>query len=175
MELHETIQRRHSYRGPYAHDPVPRETLRLIAEAGLKAPSGMNAQAVSLVIVDDPGVVGELTAILDKPRLDPVPAYIVCAIDETPSIRDMNFGVEDCAAAVENMLLTITARGLASVWLDGCLRAEARAERIATLLNIPATLTVRVVLPVGVPEERHEPKDKKPFAERAWFNRYGGK
>ena len=38
----ELILARHSYRGKYRPDPVPREDLTAIMEAGLAAPSGCN-------------------------------------------------------------------------------------------------------------------------------------
>ena len=49
--------KRHSYRGPFRDEPVPREHLRRIVEAGLLAPSGENAQTTTFVIVDDPAIV----------------------------------------------------------------------------------------------------------------------
>ena len=78
-----------------------------------------------------------------------------------------------CAAAVENMLLAITALGLGAVWVDGWLRVEGRAERIGELLGIPSGKVVRVILPVGVPAKQGRRAQKLPFSERAWFNRYG--
>ena len=44
---------RRSYRGKYKNQPVPREDLQKILEAGLAAPSGCNKQTTSLICVDD--------------------------------------------------------------------------------------------------------------------------
>ena len=49
MDVIEAIKTRHSYRGEYLPDPVPREDLVTIMEAGLAAPSGCNMQTTSLV------------------------------------------------------------------------------------------------------------------------------
>lgn len=54
MDLFEAVARRHSYRGPYTDQPVPREDLRKIVQAGIQAPSGRNEQTTSFVIIDDP-------------------------------------------------------------------------------------------------------------------------
>ena len=89
-------------------------------------------------------------------------------------MRDISFAAEDCAASVENMLLAITALGYASVWLDGVLRCENKAARIGQLLGVPAGRTVRILLPLGVAAEPGVQKEKLPFDQRAWFNRYGG-
>lgn len=170
MDVFETIRTRHSYRGPYDSAVVPREDLRSIVEAGLAAPSGCNAQSTMFVIADDPETVAEITRILDKPYLSDVPAYIACVTDPSPVYNGLEFSVEDCAAAVQTMLLAITALGYASVWLDGYLRAEGRADALARLLHVPPEKSVRVVLPVGKPLEQHEPREKKPFEERACWN-----
>ncbi len=47
-----------------------------------------------------------------------------------------SFQVEDCAAAVENMLLAITALGYATVWIDGWLRVEDRGETIGEMIGL---------------------------------------
>ena len=61
------IQIRTSYRGRYEPEPVPREDLRKIMEAGLAAPSGCNKQTVSLIAVDDPALLARLKAAIDPP------------------------------------------------------------------------------------------------------------
>ena len=71
------------------------------------------------------------------------------------------------------MLLAITALGYATVWLDGVLRLESVAERLAELLAVPKDRIVRIALPLGVPVESCQQKEKLPFDQRAWFNQYG--
>jgi nitroreductase len=171
LELFETIAARHSYRGEFKQDAVPREDLLKIVQAGVHAPSACNEQVASFVIVDDLKLVRQIAAIIGKPVCQSARAMIVCVADPRSVFADVSFAEEDCAAAVENMLLAITALGYATVWLDGALRAEDRAAKIAKLLNVPAGHVVRVVLPLGVPVEPICQREKKPFAERAWFNR----
>jgi nitroreductase len=90
-------------------------------------------------------------------------------LDATPG-KDFRFGVEDYAAAMQNMPLAVTALGYATAWFDGMLRREGRADKVGALLGVPSSRVVRVVLPVGVPAEPVAQREKKPFAERAWFN-----
>ena len=52
MNVISAIRNRHSYRGKYKSDPVPREDLIQIMEAGLAAPSGCNKQTTSLICVE---------------------------------------------------------------------------------------------------------------------------
>ncbi len=175
MELFEAIERRHSYRGAFAAQPVPREDLARIVQAGIRAPSGYNGQSTSFVIVDEPSLAARIGAITGNATIAGAPAIIAVVMDPAaPADRDLRFGVEDYAAATENMLLAATALGYASLWFDGGLRREGRAAAVGELLGVPPQRVVRVLLPVGVPAERRQQKEKKPFAERAWFNRWGG-
>ncbi len=177
MELFETIAKRHSYRGPFRDEPVPLEHLRKIVEAGLLAPSGENAQTTTFVIVDDPVKVQAVASMPYNKAMQQAKAYIACVVDKHPAsvYENMTFQTEDCAAAVENILLAVTALGYATVWIDGWLRVNGHAETIGRLLNVPDDKVVRVILPIGTPAREVVSKAvKKPFDERAWFNQYGG-
>jgi nitroreductase len=176
MDLFTAIAERHSYRGAFREQPVPRDDLRKIVQAGLAAPSGNNAQTTLFVIVDDPEVVRQIGAMHEKnTAVEQARAFIACIVDAAPqpAWKGHSFQVEDCAAAVENMLLAITGLGYASVWIDGWLREDERADKIGKLLGLPEGKIIRVLLPVGVPAEVYKRPEKKPFEERAWFNRYG--
>lgn len=173
MDVFEAIGKRHSYRGEYGEEPVSRRDLEKIVDAGIRAPSGYNDQTTSFVIVDDSRLIEAIAEIVDNAGIGRAKAIIAVVMDPVGAGRDFNFGIEDYSAAVENMLIAVTALGFASVWIDGALRRESRAERIGELLGIPESLPVRVILPVGVPAERGEQRPRKPFGKRAWFNRYG--
>jgi nitroreductase len=174
MDLFEAIAKRYSYRGEFRDAPVPRKDLEKIVQAGIQAPSACNQQVASFVIVDDPGLIRSIAELLGKPACRSAKAIIVCVADRRPVYADWSFAAEDCAASVENMLLAIAALGYATVWLDGVLRVEDRAERIGKLLGVPQGHVIRIVLPVGVPLEPGHQRERLPFGQRAWFNRHGG-
>ncbi len=176
MDLFTAIDKRHSYRGPFGEKRISREELRRIVQAGIQAPSGLNAQTTSFVIVDDPDLVSQISSMhTTNTAFQQARAFIACVMDRDPQpvYQGNSFEVEDCSAAVENMLLAVTALGYATVWVDGWLRREDRADTIGSLLGIPEEKVIRVILPLGVPLEVHKQKEKKPLEERAWFNRYG--
>ncbi len=176
MDLFEAIAKRHSYRGEFLDARVPREHLTRIVEAGLKAPSGKNCQTTTFVIVDHPDLVSQIAAMSSGKAMQTAKAYIACIVNDPhiPVMGDTSFEVEDCSAAVENMLLAITAMGYASVWVDGWLRGEGRAGKIGGLLKLPQGKRIRIILPIGTPAEKLAPPPKKPFSSRAWYNACGG-
>jgi len=174
MDVFEAIEKRHSYRGDFTEAPVPRSDLQKIVEAGIRAPSAKNEQVVSFVIVDDPQLLSQIAQVVDRPVCKTAKAIIACVVDPRPVIGETSFATEDYAAAVENMLLAVTALGYATVWLDGVLRSEDKAARVAQLLGVPEGKLLRVLLPLGVAAQPGTQKEKRSFDERAWFNRYGG-
>ena len=176
MDIFEAIAKRHSYRGQFRDEMIPRADLQRIVQAGLQAPSGKNAQTTRFVIVDDADLVRQIAGMRGaNTAMRKSKAFIACIIDVNPEAvyEGHAFQVEDCAAAVENMLLAVTALGYATVWIDGWLRVKNRANTIGDLLSLPKGKIIRVILPIGVPIEAWLQKEKMPFAARAWFNGYG--
>lgn len=175
MNAIETIQSRHSYRGKYQAVPVPRRDLQIIMEAGLAAPSGCNKQTVSLIAVDDPAVLQRLHAVIDPPVGETAPAMICVLSQKIIAYRDRCFAVQDYAAAIENMLLAIKALGYESCWYEGHITDTDRIGwQMAQILGVPSEYDLVCMLPVGKPAAAIHPPKKKPFEERAWFNRFGG-
>jgi nitroreductase len=176
MDLFEAINKRHCYRGAFMDAGVSREDLEKILQAGLDAPSGKNCQTTRFVIVDDAKLLEQIGQMHPANKaMQQAKAMIACIIDTNPEAiyEGFEFQVEDCAAAVENMLLAITALGYASVWIDGWLRPENRNETIGTLLGVPENKIVRILLPIGVPTKEVRGPEKMVFNQRAWFNQYG--
>ena len=173
MDILECIQKRHSYRGAYKSTPVPREDLEKIMKAGLAAPSGCNKQTTSLVGLDDRQVLDSIMDIVKKNGFDgkKAPAGICVLTHRIPGYADVYFNIQDYSAAIENMLLAITALGYASCWVEGQVTESVETQkRIAKLLNIGEEFAVVAFLPVGVPEKEGKRPAYKPFSERAWYN-----
>jgi len=175
MDFFEVVKKRQSYRAGFSVEIIPRESLRKIVQAGLDAPSGKNAQTTEFVIIDDPVVIDEIRMLHGhNTAMQQATAYIACIIDRVPEAiyEGHSFQVEDCAAAVENMLLAISALDYETVWIDGWLRVNSHAERIGALIHLAHDKIIRVFLPIGRASESYAQPQKKAFTERAWFNRY---
>lgn len=170
-EMLNIICGRHSYRGKYKPDTVPRDKLKMIMEAGLAAPSGCNKQTTSLIAVDDPALLKKVLAVIDPPVAVTAPAVICVLTQRINAYRDRCFAVQDYSAAIENMLLMIRALGYASCWYEGHITDSDRiGDQIAAVLRVPDGYELVCLLPVGVPEDEPRAPKKKSFQERAWFN-----
>ncbi len=174
MDTMKTIAQRHSYRGKYMSDPVPRADLVKILEAGLAAPSGCNKQTTSLIAVDDPQVLAQLHSVITPPIGETAPAMICVLTERIVAYRDRCFATQDYAAAIENMLLAITALGYESVWVEGHITDQDQIGRkMADILGVPQDMELVCFLPVGRAAEDVKAPVKKAFGERAWFNGFG--
>ena len=162
---------RRSYRGKYKPDPVPREDLAAILEAGLAAPSGCNKQTTSLIAVDDPAVLEKLRSVIHPPVAETAPALICVLTQRIIAYRDRCFAVQDYSAAIENMLLMIVALGYQSCWYEGHITDTDRiGAQMAKILGVPEEYELVCMLPVGIAAEEPGMPKKKAFSERAWFN-----
>jgi len=176
MNTFEAISKRYSYRGSYKSTPVPRDDLNKILEAGLTAPSGCNRQTTSLIGLDEPELISSISDLINKNGFKGTnpPAGICILTQKIPGYNDVYFYIQDYSAAIQNMLLAITALGYASCWIEGQVTCSAETQKqISELLCIPAEYIVVGYLPVGIPEAEGKRPSYKAFNERAWFNRFG--
>lgn len=176
MEFFDVVNERCSYRGEYLSEPVPREHLIKIMEAGLTAPSGCNKQTTSLIAVDDPEVLAKIHAVIDPPLGETAPAMICVLTRRIVAYRDRCFAVQDYSAAIENMLLAISALGYHSCWVEGHITdVDAIGYQMAQILGVPDEYDLVCYLPVGKAAQECKRVRKKPFEQRAWFNSFEGK
>jgi nitroreductase len=181
MDMLNAILEHASYRGKYLATPVPRAHMQTILEAGLAAPSGCNKQTTSLIAVDDPALAKRLykaIAPCDPNEKQPVgatsPAMVCVLTRRIVAYEDRSYFIQDYAAAIQNMLLTIVALGYQSCWVEGYVTGADRLGRMmADLLGAPPEYELICYLPVGVAAEPVRRVRKKTFAERAWFNGFG--
>ncbi|RGD75669.1 nitroreductase family protein [Thomasclavelia ramosa] len=174
MNTIDTIINRHSYRGGYKQEKMPRKDLMKIVEAGLSAPSGCNKQTTSLIVVDDQDVLKKLHSVIKPPIGETAPAMICVLTRRIYAYRDKCFSVQDYSAAIENMLLAIVELGYQSCWIEGHITdLDQIGHKMAKILNVPDEYDLVAFLPVGIALEDMKPVKKIPFDQRAWFNSFG--
>ncbi len=174
MNTLEAIAARRSYRGKYESTPIPREHLTAILEAGYHAPSGCNKQTTSFIAVDDPELMAQLFTVIKKGLGKTAPAMICVLTRKVIAYADRTFYIQDYSAAIENILLAIADFGYASCWVEGHVTGTDRiGDQMANMLGVPEEYELIAYLPVGIPAEELPTIEKKPFADRAWFNGFG--
>jgi len=161
VDAFEAIRKRRSVRR-YTGDPIPREHLLQIVDAGHLAASGNNRQPWEFIIVTDRALIDQLK--VASHWMDKAAAVIAVVLDPTS-----RWWMEDGSAAVQNMLVAATALGYGSCWLEGY--TVPREEEFKILLGVPPEKRLFTLVPVGVPVEWPD-KDKKPLSSLVFWERY---
>jgi nitroreductase len=170
MDIFEAFDARYSHKEGFLPNAVPAEDLERIAKAGLAAPSGVNRQAVRLVILSNRAALAPLCAVAPTIGLETAPAAIAVLTDRAVTPADaFNFEKEDYSAATENMLLAATALGYVSLWLDSPY-FDAEKERAArAVLGASDDYRLWAVLPIGKPDGTGSRREKLPFEQRVFY------
>ena len=130
-----------------------------LIRAAMAAPSAMNQQPWEFYITEDKEILSRLAKSTPyaSPAGNATAAIIPCYYAEGLPAPQMV--LIDMAIAAENILLEAETLGLGAVML-GIAPHEDRMKAVAEILNIPDTLKVFTVIPVGYPLNKHEQEDR---------------
>ena len=149
----EAIFNRRSIR-KYTDQAVPGEYITELLEAGMCAPSAGNERPWHFIVITERSLLNGITEFHDYAQmLKQAPAAIVVCADLTCNkYPGINYCVQDCAAATQNILLAAQARGLGSCWL-GIYPREDRVAAMGRLLGLPEHIVTISAIALGYPAE----------------------
>jgi len=141
--------------------PVSAENLDKILRAGMAAPTAVNKQPWSFVVVSERKTLDALSAGLPNARgIEKAgAAIIVCGEPEKANLQSKDFAVIDASLASENILLATEALGLGGHW-TASFPYEDKMKHVRAVLGIPANIIPLNVILIGVPTGEDKPKDK---------------
>ena len=139
-EVLKTIQTRRSVK-KFKNEPVQKELLQKIAEAGIAAPSGLNMQSPIVLVVTDRQVRDELSLLnaADDPFHRQDPFYGAPAVLVVLAKKDVRKRVYDGALVMENMLLAAHSLGLGACWIHRAKETFEKAQGRAILERLGIT------------------------------------
>jgi nitroreductase len=140
---------------------VSRDLLDKIVRAGMAAPSAVNMQPWSFIVITDRKTLNTLNDGLPFAKMlgKAGAAIIVCAIPEKAYGGLKEFAVIDSTLAGENILLAAEALGLGAVW-TAVYPDEDRMNVVRKILGIPGNIIPLNVIPIGYPTGTDKPKNK---------------
>ena len=156
MKAMEALFSRRSIR-KYSAGPITEEVLREVLEAAMSAPSAGNQQPWHFIIINDRNILDQVPSFHPHSHMireAPV-AILVCG--DLKLEKHVGYWVQDCAAATENLLLAVHAKGLGAVWV-GVFPREERVEGFRKLLRMPDHVIPFSLIPVGFPAESKPPR-----------------
>lgn len=154
MSLYDLIISRRSIR-QFRPEPISRDILQNIVNAGRLAPSAANRQPLEFIVVDEKDKREQIFPCLKwagyiapegnpKPGMEPQ-AYVVVLVNT--DIREKGYEW-DSGAAIENMILAAWEKGIGSCWI-----VSMEKERVKDLLCVPDSHKVDSVVALGYPAE----------------------
>lgn len=147
-----SIFKRRSIR-KYKNQEIEKEKVKKLLEAAMNAPSAGNEQPWQYIVVDDKNLLKEMSKMspYSKMTADAPLAILVCG-DTSKEVYE-DFWVQDCSAAVQNILIEAVELGLGSVWL-GVYPLQDRVDYLKKLFNIKEEHIIPfALLPIGYPAQ----------------------
>jgi nitroreductase len=185
MKLSEAIMTRRSVR-TYRDKPVEDEKLQAVLDAVRMAPSWANMQCWRMIVVKDRSTrekISDLSYVESyfapkgyksnpsKKALAAAPVVIVLCADPAQSgvLWDQNYYLVDAGIAAQNLMLAARGQGLGTVFVG-----VYDEEKLKKLLNIPASIRIIGLLPLGYPtEEKKDGPKRKSLHEICFHEQWG--
>jgi nitroreductase len=139
----------------YTSEDVSDKFVKELLKAAMAAPSAGNQQPWDFIVIKDRAILNEIPKVHQYAQMlkeAPV-AIIVCGVLERE--KHVGYWMQDCAAAIENILIEAQFLGLGAVWL-GVYPREDRVAGLKKLLEIPENVIPIAVISIGYPAESKE-------------------
>lgn len=132
-----------------------------LLEAAMAAPSAVAKDPWEFIVVRDGAMHNRLASGLPNGQMlaDAALGIVVCGNLSRAHDRQLSYLLQDCSAAIENLLLAAHALGLGACWL-GVHPREERVAHVRSLFAIPADVIPVAVVSLGWPAESPAPRTR---------------
>ncbi len=140
---------------------VERPVIEKILAAAMSAPSACVKDPWQFYVIKNKEMLAKIADGLPNGKFLPDSAVgiIVCGDIAAAHGGELSYMLQDCSAAIENLLLAVTASGLGACWLGVHPRQE-RIDHIKSLLNLPDNIIPVSAIAVGYPEDVPSPRNR---------------
>ena len=153
------IRDRRSVRA-FRPDPVEKEKLDAILDAGRWAPSGKNTQPWRFVVVESAAKRAELAKLVtQRNMIGTAPVTLAILLDRRAGYDELK-DAQGIGACAQNILLAVHALGLGACWIG-----RARDEEIESLLGAREGEELMMLIPIGYPAETPPARERRPLPE----------
>lgn len=143
----------------YLDQSISEEIITNLLKAAMAAPSAGNQQPWHYIILDDREILQQIPEIHPHAKMVMEAPISILVCGDLTLEKYKGFWVQDCSAAVENILIAVEEQGLGAVWC-GVYPMEERVVAFRKLLNIPEHVIPMALIPIGYPAEEKEPADR---------------
>jgi len=125
----------------------------------MAAPSAGNERPWHFVVVRDRRLMQGIMEVHPYAQMLKQSSVAVLICGDPTLEKYPGFWVQDCSAAVENMLIMAVELNLGAVWL-GIYPIEERVRGLRQLLGLPENVIPFALVPIGHPDEEKRPLDR---------------
>jgi nitroreductase len=145
----------------FAPGDVGESEITRLLQAAMAAPSAVAKDPWRFVVVRKKETLSAIAAALPNgAMLTTAPlGIIVCGDLNAAHDRQLGYLLQDCSAAIENLLLCAHALGLGACWL-GVYPREDRVRKLKELLTLPPSVIPVAGIAIGRPGEEKEPRTR---------------
>jgi nitroreductase len=145
----------------YKPGVIPQETLEALLKAAMAAPSACAKDPWHFVVVQKPETLSRLASALPNGQMLPSAAagIVVCGDLQEAHDHQVSYMLQDCAAAIENLLLAANALGLGACWLGIHPRPD-RIQKVTAILGLPSQVLPVCCVALGWPGETKEARTR---------------
>ncbi len=145
----------------YAPGDVGEAAITQLLQAAMAAPSAVAKDPWRFVVIRKPETLSAIAAALPNGgMLASAPlGVVVCGDLDAAHDRQLSYLLQDCSAAIENLLLCAHALGLGACWL-GVHPREDRVRKLREILSLPASVIPVAGIAIGRPGEEKEPRTR---------------
>jgi nitroreductase len=145
----------------YKPGDVSEAAVTQLLQAAMAAPSAVARDPWRVVIIRKKETLSTIAAALPNGgMLATAPlGIVVCGDLNAAHDRQLSYLLQDCSAAIENLLLCVHALGLGACWL-GIHPREDRVQKLKGILQLPASVIPIAGIAIGHPGEDKEPRTR---------------
>jgi len=159
METLETIFKRRSIR-KFTGGKISAGDLEKILRAAMAAPSAGNGQPWHFIVIDDQTILDKIAEASPYAGMAKYAGQAVIVCGDTSHEKFGCYWVQDCSAAIQNLLLAVTDLGLGAVWTGIYPREDRLVAYHQLILGLPENIIPLATIPIGVPAEDPAPQDR---------------
>jgi nitroreductase len=145
----------------YSPGAVSEAAVQKLLEAAMAAPSAAAKDPWRFVVVRDRRTLAEIAAALPNGQMIAGAALGIAVCGDLQAAHDqqLSYLLQDCSAAIENLLLCAHVLGLGACWL-GVHPREQRVNSIKQILSLPPSVIPVACISIGCPAEAKEPRTR---------------
>lgn len=145
----------------YREDDIPDEMIKDLLEAAMAAPSAVAKDPWHFIVVKQKAGLGKMADGLPNGQMlrQAAVGIVVCGDIDKAHGQLESYMLQDCSAAIENILLAASQLGLGACWL-GIHPREERIDYMRRLFDLPGNIIPVSAIALGRPAGDSEPRTR---------------